>query len=729
MTAFQNSVYALARTSPAPNCATCHSAIQAPLFAAADPNVAYLAALTQVNFANIPTSLLAFYAGNSHCGNVSQCGSFTAQMTAAIQAWAAVEAPAPSPSPSPMPSTTPSSSPPPSGNYWDGVTLRDGVETLRKASFQLLGRPPTAAEIAQVNPNDLSTLDPVLMNMMADPTFKDRIIEIFNDVFLTESMRQGFSVVHEILFAFGQNPTYDQRETSMNIAIAKEPMEYIAHVVMNNRPFTEIVNGQYRLLNKDSASLFGLQGKITTSTFQEYAGPELKQGPNATTGEYAGILSTHSYEKRYTNTQTNRNRKRARYALKNFLGLDVMLLSPPNLDTSKLTPNTAPWKTNPQCTACHQVLDPVAGLFMNWTKGVTPGTSTGENYYFIGSDYFGRTDWWYPYVYQQSPASNPTDDMFLPGFGGQNLGTDTASKNLALAFLGQKIAADPRFPTAMVQHVFRGLTGVEPLPPSAYVDGVPAQEAADAQASFFTTTGQKMAANGFNLKTAFIEVIKSGWFRAKNVSSANRPELIGVGGGVLTTPEVLSKKIIATYGSRWTGNGFDLLTNVNLTSGEADYVSGGFSLFYGGIDSDSVTKRTRLANGLTVSIAERMALQMSCRTVAADFLKAAASRTFFPDVQLTELPGTTASDADIKANIQYLHRYLLGEDLAVTDPEILATYQLLSDSLNALKTAGASKALGDCASGTLTTDTNYMVQAWQAVLVYLTQDYKFLIEN
>ncbi|MGZ3697774.1 MAG: hypothetical protein ACXWP5_06615, partial [Bdellovibrionota bacterium] len=453
MIAFQNSVYALARTSPTPNCATCHAASQAPLFAAADPNTAYLAALTQVNFSNIPTSLLAFYAGNSHCGNTSQCGSFTPQMTTAIQQWAAVEAPGPSPTPSPSVTPTVTPSPTPTftatSNYWDGVTMRDAVETLRRASFQLLGRPPTAAEIAQVNPSDLSTLDPVLLNMMKDPTFKDRIYEIFNDVFLTDAnigeSASRITIPHELAGAFAYTEDYGAKEQAANVALTREPIEMISYVTMNDRDFREIVNGQYRLLNSGSAAFF----KISTASvpadgaYHMYAGPELKQG------EYAGMLTTHSYIIRYPNTFTNRQRKRARYVLKNFLGLDVMLLSQPNLDTSQLSGTPAPWKTNPQCTVCHQVLDPVAGLFQNWSKGQIPGISDGEDYYFTGANYYGNNPWWYPYVYNKEAAagsvSDPSYDMFMPGFEGQNLGSDATSRNTALAYLGQQIAASRRF--------------------------------------------------------------------------------------------------------------------------------------------------------------------------------------------------------------------------------------------------------------------------------------------
>ena len=85
-------------------------------------------------------------------------------------------------------------------------------------------------------------------------------------------------------------------------------------------------------------------------------------------------------------------------------------------------------------------------------------------------------------------------------------------------------------------------------------------------------------------------------------------------------------------------------------------------------------------------------------------------------------------DLAIKTNIQYLHKYLLGEQLALNDPEILATYNLLVDSNNALRAAAPGTDLGDCASNTISTDANYMVRSWQAVIMYLLEDYKFIVE-
>ena len=55
-----------------------------------------------------------------------------------------------------------------------------------------------------------------------------------------------------------------------------------------------------------------------------------------------------------------------------------------------------------------------------------------------------------------------------------------------------------------------------------------------------------------------------------------------------------------------------------------------------------------------------------------------------------------ASVADIKANIQYLHQQLLGETLALTDPELDRTYQVFLGTWQELQTAGQPDLIWEC---------------------------------
>lgn len=657
-----------------------------------------------------------------------------------LKAWVDDErqfcAPSPTPSPSatPSPSGTPTSTPTPSptpsptgsgpapADLFNGVDLRTPRETLRKAAWQLVGRLPTDAELAQVSNSDLNSLDPILTSMMGEAAFLTRVKEIFNDVLLTNGGITGGAVHNGIVDNFVAPPSGNYTEYKIRgIPLATEPVEYVAHVVELNRPITEIVTGRYRLLNSVSAKTFGIAG-LSGSNFVEVADPALKQD------EYAGILTTHAFQWRYPNTETNRNRKKARYVLKIFLGFDIMKLSQPALDTTNLTGN-APWKTNSQCIACHVIMDPVAGLMHNWSKA-------GYQYENL---YRYEANWWYTYRNNGNVAGTE-NDMFVPGYYGSNLPNTDAAKRSSMQFLGDKIAADSRFLPTMARHVFQGLTGYEAYPEPAYVDQLIYKNAAIAQDAFFNATADKMRANGSNLKVAFIEVIKSPWFRAKNADQAGRQELVGAGGGQALTPEALSRKLLATLGAKWTvQSSYDVLGNIalDMLAGpprtfeyhELSYGSPDFYLLMGGIDSNGIVKRGRLHNGVSASVIEKAAIEMACSRVDADFALAKASRTLFPLVDKTDLPGG-ANDALIKTNLVHLHTRLFGDELTVDHPDILRAYQLLVDARTTLAASGASSALASaCKSGgSNTADANYMMRSWQAVLAYMVMDPKFILE-
>jgi hypothetical protein len=278
----------------------------------------------------------------------------------------------------------------------------------------------------------------------------------------------------------------------------------------------------------------------------------------------------------------------------------------------------------------------------------------------------------------------------------------------------------------MVQHVFRGLTGYEVLPPSSYLDTFAKQAASDEQERFCVAVASKMMANNYNIKTAFIEVIKSGWFRAKNAATADREELIGVGGGANHLPEVLSRKINSLFGSRWKDNSGcnDQLAWREEGTYNRQYCYG---LLYGGIDSLQVTKRIRKHSGLSASVIEKMSIDMSCYGAVKGLTKSGdpAKAKLFPFVSTADLPG--AGDAKIKQNIQYLHQALLGEQLPIDHSEITETYNVFKNAIAAH--AGASSTMNStCGQGSAVSDANFTVRGWQAVLMYLLQDYRFIVE-
>jgi hypothetical protein len=88
LSAFQSSFYAFATT----NCSQCHASAQQPYFASTDVMTAYDAAKPLASFGNPANSILAQFAGNSHCGIAADCGSNTPAVITALGTWGAAEA-------------------------------------------------------------------------------------------------------------------------------------------------------------------------------------------------------------------------------------------------------------------------------------------------------------------------------------------------------------------------------------------------------------------------------------------------------------------------------------------------------------------------------------------------------------------------------------------------------------------------------------------------------------
>lgn len=222
-------------------------------------------------------------------------------------------------------------------------------------------------------------------------------------------------------------------------------------------------------------------------------------------------------------------------------------------------------------------------------------------------------------------------------------------------------------------------------------------------------------------------------------------ELAGtLGDGRLLTPEILSDKIRATLGTpwgEWTG-----------PTRAREKLLSEYEIYYGGIDSLSVTERIKTASSLSVAVASRMAHEMPCRVVAWDFTKPISERILFPKVELSEQPAN--SEAAIRENIVYLIERLRGVQEDPGGVEVSAAYQLFAATHAELAAAGStalasacrgqwdrSRAEGEgCSDGCaacckepelpvseqIVSDDDFTIRSWSATLTYLLSDYRFL---
>lgn len=612
---------------------------------------------------------------------------------------------------------------------FDGVVLLDADQTLRKASLNLVGRLPTMDERALVAEGGAQGLEAALDRIMVEDAFITRMTEIWGDVFLTDKYlgrtnasdlldRRYYPNARWYYDAEYDNSYLDPRFVAAgavhtNDSVAREPLMLVRHILENDKPFTEVLTADYIMLNPFSAQVYG----VTDAQWDNPLNPDEFQPLQIEGQTHAGVLTSPMFLNRFPTTATNRNRHRAAKTLLFFLATDILDLGQRPIDPTSTVHN--PTMNDSQCAGCHAVMDPVAGSFQNWdTSGA--------------------------YV----PPDSWFENMRAPGFGTEEIPAEERANSLP--WLAQRLTNDDRFGVAMSHIVYQGLTGLAPLKlPGVNVE--PEQAAAgvrafEAQQAFFDRAAKEFRENGHDLRILVKHVVRSPWFRAVNTDGAldgqRAAELDQLGMGTRLSPEQLSRKILATTGLPWRAGlrNNDYLIDINQ-----------YRILYGGIDFDDVTERLDGMNGMMFAVQDLMANDMSCKVTAYDFAFETGERLLFPHVELSYTPrdenGFDVPQAQeaIRRNIQHLHARLLGEELALDDPEIDATYALFEATWTEgqeklaegeLSTSLAWQCRGRTEFWTQTpfenpvnSDPDYTVRAWQAVLTYLLLDYRFVVEE
>lgn len=609
---------------------------------------------------------------------------------------------------------------------FDDVELMTPAETLRKASLHLVGRLPTPEEYAEVEQGGLEAVADILDVMMTEDAFFERTIDIFNDKFLTDKFANGSANAAAATLSNNDFPNRNDFVTNANMlttaervrinqAVAREPLDLINFIIRNDRPFTEIITANYTVFNPDSAFIYSVKG-VEFEDPNDYT--EFQQGvitvPRGGADKafpHAGILTSPMWLNRFPTTPTNIMRHRARMVLDQFLATDILALASQAIDPEAGSAVFNPTRNNPECSKCHGLMDPIAGAFQMFDK----------------SDQEKLLDppQWYP-------------EVFSPGYLNEVMPPDQFE--YGIQWLAERVAADPRFAISTTYTMFEALTGLKPVhyptnPDSEFYESE--LTAWETQDLLLRAIADKFVADDHNIKTVIREIVLTPYFRgkamAKTPSPARAAELDGVGVGRLSTPELLANKLGAVTGYRW------------VRSDNRDYLSTDYKILYGGHDSDQITERLTTTNSVMASVGARMANEHACATTAFDFTRPIEERTLFPMVELTDTPDNGSSQ-QIKENIRYLHKQLLGEDLELGDAEISRTYLIFSDTLaagleNIASEEESTSLLSNCratknlltgaalpAEEQITTDETYVVRAWMAVVTYLLSDYKFLFE-
>ena len=554
---------------------------------------------------------------------------------------------------------------------FDGVAMASPARTLRRAAILFAGRLPTREELAAVADGRESSLRLAIRGLMSGEGFHDFLIRGSNDRLLTDrqidqgvignasvefvEINRKFREMAYTAFSrgyenFWEDPAFNDWDNATAYGQARAPLELIAHVVENDRPYTEILTGDYIMANPMAAEGYGAatsfenandqfefkpseiasyyrndDSKVTEHDEALDVGIVTSPGNLATDYPHAGILNTTAFLIRYPSTATNRNRARSRWTYYHFLGLDVEKSASRTTDPAALADTNNPTLNNPACTVCHSVLDPVAGAFQNYGD---------EGLY---RDQWGGKDS-LPNLYKWPEDGSPSQyregdtwyrDMRAPGFG-TGVAPDPAN---SAQWLAQRMVADARFAEAAVKFWWQPIMGGEVLdPPEDSGD-------ADFQARLVAATAQaaevsRLAAafrtgiaggRAYNGKDLLAEIALSPWFRAESVTGDDPVRMAALrdaGMARLLTPEELERKTEAVSGFVW-GRRFHRTMAPDIWA-RSSRLGGGrgwdtYETLYGGIDSDGITTRATDMTPVMAALAQNYAAEVSCPIVRREF--------------------------------------------------------------------------------------------------------------
>lgn len=631
------------------------------------------------------------------------------------------------------------------------VSLLDNEELLRKASIVLAGKLPPADVRAQVRSDD-AALDRALLALTREDAFYEWLREAWNDALLTDGAGGVFDLgsqyPNNARYTNDMHPKYTPaNRTWADLSVREEPTRFIEYVVRNELPFGEVLTGQYVVVNPYLAVSYGItdadppDGSFWTWTKQ--TGVKQVRSMREVPVPSSGVLSTPAFLTRWETTPTNKGRKRAWKVLQLFLATDVLKFADRPVDSSQLTSVQNPTRNSETCRSCHAAgLDEIAGAFRGYAEtGSRPS--------------FNPDDTWH-------------DDLFAPGFSGRLM--PAAEYPRALQWMTQQLVSDPRFGIAVTRRMFEAITG---LKPSEYPKNKEAPDYAEqvraftAQADFFHAAGQDFMEHGQDLRRVILAVVKSPFFRAK-AATAEAAAMQANLGATLLTPETLSRKYTAVFGFHLG----DVRNEARLQNAgyKRQYLREEWRLMLGGIDSRVTTKRATAVSPTMLAGATYLANVMACRAASFDFTRPAGERALFPLVEQTTVPLTPRASeglplvavpenqAKIRQNLVELHWRFLGEKVEPNGPEVNASYALYEAAWKELEAEHLRRAATNgnnydfeyygCGGRTdytqvkptndgfvdlgmdrrIDRDRNFTIRAWQAVLVYLATDFRFLNE-
>lgn len=527
----------------------------------------------------------------------------------------------------------PPPSPPPAAAV---VEYLSPTEHLVRASMLLRGQRPERADLVQVA-QDPTTLPSIVDRYLTSAEFGATIKDLHNETLWLRTNQPQFTFrpIAGTAYASG---TFQHTSESLG----EEPLRLIEHVVMNDRPYSEIVTADYTFANGVVAAIWGLPYSGDGQTWQKTSWQTAVEPRPA-----AGILSSSLWYFRYRSAGANYHRGRANSITRSllchdYLSADIAVDTSIDLSDPDVVANAV--VANPSCAGCHQTLDPLGSMLFGFRNN--PNVGAFDTYPVTAFYQPNRERLW------STTTKRP------PGYYGA-----TASR---IDSLGKHLAEDPRFARCAAQRFAAYFTQRDP-------DELPVK--------WLTKLTDTFVASGLNAKALAKEIILSDEVRTSHAASeATAEQAEEIVGMQKLRPEQLDRMIFALTGFRWQ---HESATRVNgMPVGTASLLQSdliGFRVLAGGIDSYFVTQPSHTYNATSSLVLRRLASEAAGHVVTADFGKAdRAARKL-----LQQVDATTTAAAEIRAQLAELHLRIYGTLDTADSAEVALTYQLFADTLAA----------------------------------------------
>lgn len=432
---------------------------------------------------------------------------------------------------------------------WEGtapyLTELPAPRLLRRISLDLRGIFPSVEELDAVEA-DPSRVAEFRDAYLEDPRLQDRLVSLLAERWNTvmDQYEVGSS---------DYGLPYDQIDR-FNHSVGEEPLRIMAHVINEDRPWTEIVTADYTMANETLADVWPI---------------DRPDGDGWQVSHYTdgrppgGVVSTNGLWWRYVTNSSNKNRGRIA-AISNLLLCTDILARPVVFQRSNGDDAEEAVKSNPACLSCHSALDPAA------------------------ANLFGY--WW---IIQYNPYEMDTYHPEREPLGPSLLGTEPGWYGIrtgGLVDLGTVIAEDPRFVRC----------GAESMAEQLWRRDADLGDWATIEA-----LRQQFVANDLRPKGLLRAVTDTPEYRAGGfVPGAPEDVVAKTRVERLLTPNQLSTTLAAETGFSWSASGFDQLEN--------DLV--GYRTLRGGVNGYSAT-HVQQEPGLTWVLVNTRAAEIAASTV------------------------------------------------------------------------------------------------------------------